>query len=145
MKTFKQLVEEVFAEEASDASHEAEAKKRYEKLHSSTSSVGSHKGNVRVYYDHKGGSLSRTFVGDHDHHSYASPTPTSGPGHYFGMRYSSGPGHEVHTHVKLKRSADLSDREGLVKEIEKQNLHTKNTGHASSLAGNIIDYHGKKK
>jgi hypothetical protein len=144
MKTYKQLVEEIFIEEATPAGHEAEAKRRYEKLHSATSSTGSHRGNVRVYYDHKGGSLSRTFVGDHDHHSYATPTPTSGPGHYFGMRYSAGKGHEVHTHVKLKKSTDLSDHEGLVKEIQKQNPHTKGTGHAHSLASAIVDYHGKK-
>lgn len=144
MKTFKQLMEEVFVEDAENAHHEAAAKKRYQDLLANTSAVGSHRGNARVYYNHKGGSLSRTFIGDHDHRSFANHTSTSGSGHYFGMRYSAGPGHEVHTHVKLKRNADLSDREGLEKEIEKQNPHTKGTGHSSSLANAIIDHHGKK-
>jgi len=121
------------------------AKRGFDKLVSAAGSVGgTHKGNVRVYYKHKGGSLSRTMVGAHAEKSFARPSRLSGSGHYFASHYSAKPGHDVYTHVKLPLSADLSNKEELLKHADTQNQHlAKGSGHTLSLVNDIIKYHGK--
>lgn len=136
MSSLRQLIAEAID------SHSSVAKTGFDKLVAAAGTVGSYKGNVRVYYRHQGGTLNRTFVGDHNHHSYASPSRYSGPGHYFAMHYSSRPGHDVFVHVKLPRGHDLSNASALEAEIKRQNPHTENTGHAISLANDIVKYHG---
>lgn len=138
MKTLLQFITE------SDDLHQAAAKRGFDKLMDGAKSVGSHSGNARVYYKQKGGTLTRTFVGDHDHFSYSMPTRYSGSGHYFAMHYSAKPGHNAYVHVKLPREYEFDDKAHLEKEIEKQNPHTKNTGHGAVLAADIMKHHGKK-
>lgn len=128
--------------EASSDVYSDMAKAGFDRLMAGAATVGAYKGNVRVYYRHTGGSLSRTFVGDHGHKSYAHPSNVSGSGHYFASHYSARPGHNVYVHVKLPLNADLSDQEALAAEIHKQNPHTEGTGHAHALARDIVEYHG---
>lgn len=138
MSSLRQLVIEAVHE-----SDEAAAKKGFDSLMDAAGTVGSFRGNVRVYERHKGGTLERTLVGDHNSFSYAKPTRYSGSGHYFATHYSARPGHNVYVHVKLPRNFDLSNKESLEAEIERQNPHTKNTGHGTNLANSIIKYHGR--
>lgn len=137
MKSFKEFLEE-------SVDHNEVAKKRFDKLMAGTKTIGSHKGKVRVYYNHTGGTIKRTLVGDHNHASYSKPSKTSGSGHFFASHYSAKPGHDVYVHVKLKKGTDLSDKEALSREIESQNPHTKGTGHATNLAYDIVQHHGKE-
>ncbi len=127
-------------------SHHDTAKDGYDKLESASGTIGSHKGNVRRYFHHVGGDLVKTMYGDHDHRSYATPSRTSGSGHYFAFKYTPNKHKDEHvyTHVKLPRSFDLSDTKAIALEIEKQNPHLKGTGHPINLASHIRDYHGKK-
>lgn len=143
MKSFKEHITEGKHTEGDNATYNAIAKHGFDTLMQAAGSVGSHKGNVRVYERRNAGELKSTLVGDHDHKSFAKPSRTSGSGHYFASHYSARPGHDVYTHVKLPKGHDLSDRKSVEDEIHKQNPHHKGTGHPASLAADIVKYHGK--
>lgn len=122
----------------SDEHSEKRAKSEFNRMDGLTKTHGSFKGTIRRYYHHVGGELQRTLIGEHGLRSYNKGQS----GHHFAMRYSARPGHEVHMHVKLPLNADLSHQDSIRDEIIKQNPHVAKAGHPTSLANDIVKYHG---
>lgn len=129
MKTFKQIVEE--------SADSPSAKHQFNRMKAGTAAVGAHAGNLRIIYNHKGGSLNRTLVGEHDHFSYGSTKN----GHHYAQRYSSKPGHEVHMYAHFPPHAEMDVHQMIHAEVERQNPHLKGTGHATNFANDIIKHH----
>lgn len=115
----------------------APAEREYFRLKNLAGTVGSHKGAVRVVYNHQGGQLKRSMVYDHD------TGYTHRNGKHFAMHYSAKPGHNVYVHAHFKGHVP-KDVDSLEKEITNQNPHTAGTGHARSLALDIMKHHHGK-